>query len=211
MLFTIIGFATGLVACNWLVTRFLPTQSQHDYTVSQIVSAGFQIYMIGISLYMMYIQSTTTFLYEMMFGYFVYDLINLFQKPFGRTMYVIQGHHIVTMLFIAYNYLSTPYDSLLYPLLLIILESSSLLLNVTGLLKQMVDPIHYKAIQFVTVVLYGLSRVVLFPIWIYMFGRHHLIHNTFDIAIGITIISCIAGNILFAIWFYKLLLKYLKK
>jgi len=214
MLLTALGFATGLEACNWLVTRIMPTQSQqsqHDYTVSQIISGGFQIYLIGISFYMMYIQSTSTFLYEIMAGYFIYDLLTLLRKPFGRTMYAIHGHHIGSILFMGHLYLYTSYDPLMYPLLLVILESSSLLLNVVGLLKQMADPVHHKSIQLATVVLYGLSRIVLFPLWIYMFGRQHMIQGTFDTAIGIVIGACVFANSIFAVWFYKLLLKYLKK
>lgn len=217
MFLTISGCAIQLLACNWLVTRILPTQSQqsqqsqHDYTVSQIISGGFQIYLIGIALYMMYIQSTSSFLFGIMFGYFLYDLVNLVQKPFGRTMYAIHGHHIGSILFMGHLYLYTPYDPVMYPIMLLILESSSLLLNVVGLLKQIADPVYHKVIQLVTVVLYGISRIVMFPLWIYVFGRQHMIQGTFDTAIGIAIGACVFANSIFAVWFYKLLLKYLKK
>jgi len=201
----ILGTIIGLQGCNWIVTRVLPTQAHHDHVVGQVVGAGFQATIISIALWMMYNQINTVLVPSLLFGYFVYDLIDLLRKPDWQTLYIV--HHIISLLLMLFIKVFTDHNDIFYPMI-VLLESSTLTMNIGNLLKQVVSPVYYKLLNLLNIVVYGITRVLLFPVWIYYYGSRAQI---FDSVIGITLVLFIAAYGMFLVWFYKFLLKYLRK
>jgi hypothetical protein len=81
------------------------------------------------------------------------------------------------------------------------------MLNITNIGKQYVPPGYSRALALANLVVYGGTRCILFPIWIYTYS----LEDEFTILKGLLVSIFVLGNIAFGVWFYKLLLKYLTK
>ena len=206
-LFTL-GTVLALQITNRILTRLSITASHSDLLVSQITSTSFQGLLIEVSFYSLYIGSVSETIPCCLFGYFIYDLINLCTKPFGKTMYEIHIHHIAVLSIMFLIKTFTHYSLPLLVQLIIILESSSFMLNIMNICKQYIhQPVYSRILALVNLFVYGITRCILFPVWIYYYS----FDGELTVLKGFLILVFVLGNIAFVVWFYKLLSKYLKK
>jgi hypothetical protein len=134
-----------------------------DKTIGQLISSACQILIIMGAV--VDLITPIPYLTPFVIGYFVYDMIHLYTKPYGKTQTIFFLHHGLTIVMVGYVYLiESPYK-LFNDICYIVLETSSLSLNITNCIKYFY-PNHpnMKLINFINISIYGLFRMLLYPI-----------------------------------------------
>ena len=100
-----------------------------------------------------------------MIGYFIYDIIYIYRKLYKKINALIFLHHILSIVILTYIHLiDSPYK-LFINICYILLESTSLSLNITNSIKYFY-PGHpqLKCVNLVNISIYGIVRILLYPI-----------------------------------------------
>ena len=101
-----------------------------DKTIGQLISSACQILIIMGAI--VDLITPITYLTPFVIGYFIYDIIHLYTKPYGKTQSIFLLHHGLTIVMVGYVYLiESPYRSF-NNICYIVLETSSLSLNITN-------------------------------------------------------------------------------
>jgi hypothetical protein len=161
----------NVVATSVLISTFsacIPrlgnTPELIDKVNSHLVAAASQtVISIWAAINLMYPEYTESLHYTVV-GYYVYDMIYLLVSPYATSKGLFIAHHIGAMfvaLYAIYFQLSYVY---ILNLLYIVLESGSLLLNLTNVAKILYPytPFSRNMIQ-LNLGFYGISRMILFP------------------------------------------------
>lgn len=137
-------------------------QNAIDRTIGQLVAMGAQILMVAGAVADLF---TPLPLHSLVIGFYAYDMIHLYIKPYGKTLQIYLIHHAVTIALISYLYLiETPYTKEM-DTYYILLEVSSVSINAVNLIKffyPLSDSLD--TLSFANVVVYGITRVVLYPL-----------------------------------------------
>jgi len=177
MIFEITLWATVLTEVSHVLPYTIPSirsklqsmivsqqeQDMIDKTIGQLISSACQILIILGAIVDLF--TPITYLTPFVIGYFVYDMIHLYTKPYGKTQSIFFLHHGLTIVMVGYVYLiESPYKSF-NDICYILLETSSLSLNITNSIKYFY-PNHpnMKCINLINISIYGLSRILLYPI-----------------------------------------------
>jgi hypothetical protein len=136
-----------------------------DRTIGQIMGASCQfIIIIWAFLNLLYSGSIEP-LHDFIISYYIYDLIHLYTTPYGRRQSIAFLHHTLIICMITYiRY--TQIDTIIFTqLLYILMELSSCSLNIMNLCKQFYPASkHIITYSFVNVMIYGLTRVIIYPL-----------------------------------------------
>jgi hypothetical protein len=199
---TIIGSALTLTAYSWILALTIPKQPNHNMTVGQIVSATLQIVILCWTAMMLLTNSFTNTPVEIFAGYLIYDSIDLVVKPIGKNVTEFHVHHCLVIFLMLIIYYFVDYNIFNCYSMLLVLETSALMLNITNLTKQYIPS--FKQINTINVFVYFVSRVVLFPVCIYYWINNVLVHGTLHFASGLSTLLLVLGYIGFCWWFMKL-------
>ena len=71
-----------------------------DRTLGQLVAATCQSLMTGWSLYNLVLGSSVQYLDQLIIGFYIYDIVHILTKPYGKTQRIYLLHHIATIFFI---------------------------------------------------------------------------------------------------------------
>jgi len=138
-------------------------QDAIDRTIGQLVATVAQILIVAAACIDLFTPVTT--LSSLVIGFYVYDIIHLCIKPYGRTQQIYLIHHAGTIALITYLHLiETPYtkETDVY---YILLEASSVSINSVNLIKYFYPYSNsLNALSRANVVVYGLTRIVLYPL-----------------------------------------------
>ena len=138
-------------------------QDAKDRTIGQLVATGAQILMVLGAL--LDLITPVPSLTSLVIGFYIYDMIHLYTKPYGQTQKIFLIHHGATVVLLSYLcWIETPYKGLL-DIFYILLEVSSISINTVNLIKHFwpTEP-RLKQLSFANVVIYGLTRVILYPV-----------------------------------------------
>lgn len=133
-----------------------------DRTLGQVVAATCQFLMTGWSLSNLVLGSSIQALDQLVIGFYIYDIVHLLTKPYGKTQRIYLLHHIMSILFIYLNTLNIHRNVFSTNISYLLMESSSATINLTAIIVH--ERPRYKSfVNKVNVFVYGLTRVVLFP------------------------------------------------
>ena len=102
---------------------------------------------------------------SLVIGFYLYDMIHLYTKPYGKSQQIFIIHHAGTIVLVSYVcWIESPYKRA-SDIFYILLELSSISINTLNLIKYFrpTEP-RLNQLRFANVVIYGLCRVVLYPI-----------------------------------------------
>ena len=137
-------------------------QNAIDQTIGQLVATGAQMLMVAGAVVDLF---TPLPLHSLVIGFYAYDMIHLYMHPYGKALQMYLIHHAVTIALIGYLYLiETPYTKEI-DAYYILLEVSSVPINAVNLIKffyPLSDSLD--TLQLANVVVYGITRVVLYPL-----------------------------------------------
>jgi hypothetical protein len=135
-------------------------QDMIDKTIGQLISAASQILIILGAI--VDLITPIPYLTPFVIGYFVSDMIHLYTKPYGKTQTIFFLHHGLTIVMVGYVYLiESPYKSF-NDICYILLETSSLSLNITNSIKYFYP--NHSHMKFINISIYGICRMLLYPI-----------------------------------------------
>lgn len=202
MYLTVIGSALTLTACSWILSLTMPRQPRHNMTVGQIMSASFQIVLLSWGITNMLMNNLSSILLDVFIGYLMYDTIDLIVKPIGKNVTELYVHHILSIFLIMIIKYFTDYNILYAYAVLLALEASSLMLNITNLTKQFFPD--FRHINTINLYVYFLSRIVVYPVLIIFYYQDLVARHALTYISGFTVILLSLGGILFIWWFMKL-------
>lgn len=137
-------------------------QDAKDRTIGQLVATGAQILMVLGALLDLITPIPT--LASLVIGFYLYDIIHLYTKPYGKSQQIFIVHHAGTIVLVSYVcWIESPYKTV-SDIFYILLELSSISINTVNLIKYFrpTEPL-LKQLTFANIVIYGLCRVVLYP------------------------------------------------
>jgi len=159
---------------------------QHEYngidrTVGQLVATAAQILIVAGALLDLF--TPVPYIASLVIGFYLHDMIHLYTKPYGQTLQIYLVHHAFTIALVSYCYLiQSPYTkeaNILY----ILLETSSISINMVNLVKYFYSASELlDSLSFTNIIVYGTTRILLYPLtiaWIIYNGYnsdHILIH-----------------------------------
>jgi len=133
-----------------------------DRTLGQLVAATCQSLMTGWSLSNLILGSSVQALDQLVIGFYIYDIVHLLTKPYGKTQRIYLLHHIAAILFIYLNTLNIHRNVFSTNISYLLMESSSATINLTTIIVH--ERPRYKSfVNKVNIIVYGLTRVILFP------------------------------------------------
>ena len=133
-----------------------------DRTLGQVVAATCQFLMTGWSLSNLVLGSSVQGLDQLVIGFYIYDIVHLLTKHYGKTQRIYLLHHVVTIVFIYLNTLNIHRNLLSTNISYLLMESSSATINLTAIIVH--ERPRYKSfVNKVNIIVYGLTRVILFP------------------------------------------------
>lgn len=138
-------------------------QDAKDRTIGQLVATGAQI-LIVLGALIDLITPIPSFP-SLIIGFYLYDMIHLYTKPYGKSQQIFIVHHAGTIVLVSYVcWIESPYKTA-SDIFYILLELSSISINTLNLIKYFrpTEP-RLNQLRFANVVLYGLCRVVLYPV-----------------------------------------------
>ena len=138
-------------------------QDARDRTIGQLVATGAQILIVLGALLDLITPIPT--LASLVIGFYLYDMIHLSTKPYGRTLQIYLYHHAATIALVGYVcWIESPYKTVI-DIFYILLEVSSISINTVNLIKffRPTEP-RLKQLTFANVAIYGLTRVILYPV-----------------------------------------------
>ena len=148
-----------------------------DRTVGQIMSATCQVLITVAAAVDLItpIHSLTPFV----ISYYLYDILHLCIKPYGKTKRHYLIHHAGTIILVTYGHLiQSPYK-ICINIFYILLESSAATTNIVTSLTHAYPASQYTIpLSFINVVIYGTTRILLYPIHL---GYYiYLVRNSTD-------------------------------
>ena len=107
-------------------------------------------------------------------AYFLYDIIVLLSSPRGRKQYIFFIHHFISLFIAMVNRVVPSGNHFSHHSLMILLESSTPLLNATKIIEE-VSPHSLTTflIKQITRKIYGITRILLFVPWLIYYGCYH--------------------------------------
>lgn len=133
-----------------------------DRTLGQLVAATCQSLMTGWSLYNLILGSSVQGLDQLVIGFYIYDIVHILTKPYGKTQRIYLLHHIATIFFIYLNTLNIHRNVFSTNISYLLMESSSATINITTIIVHEI-PRYKSFVNKVNIIVYGLTRVILFP------------------------------------------------
>jgi len=136
-----------------------------DRTIGQAMGASCQFIIVVWAFLNLPYSGPIEPLHDLVISYYLYDMIHLYIKPYGRRQSIFFLHHTLSICIIAYiRY--TQIDVIIFiQLMYILMESSGCALNITNLLKQFYPASkHIITYSFINVMIYGLTRVIIYPL-----------------------------------------------
>jgi len=140
-------------------------QNAIDRTIGQLVATGAQLLMVAGAVVDLFMPLSYHSLPSLVIGFYAYDMIHLYINPYGKALQMYLIHHAVTIALIGYLYMiETPYTREM-DTYYILLEVSSVSINAVNLIKffyPLSDSLD--TLRFANVVVYGVTRVILYPL-----------------------------------------------
>jgi hypothetical protein len=136
-----------------------------DRTIGQIMGASCQFMIVAWAFLNLLFTGPIEPLHDLVISYYLYDMIHLYMKPYGRRQSIFFLHHTLSICMIAYiRYTQIEYTTLSHSLY-ILMESSGCALNITNLYKQFYPASkHIITCSSVNIIIYGLTRVLVYPL-----------------------------------------------
>jgi hypothetical protein len=140
-------------------------QNAIDRTIGQLIATGAQILMVAGAIVDLFTPLPLHSLPSLVIGFYAYDMIHLYMNRYGKALQMYLVHHAVTIALIGYLYMiETPYTREMNTYY-ILLEISSVSINVVNLIKFCYPlSVSLDTLRFANVVVYGVTRVVLYPV-----------------------------------------------
>lgn len=138
-------------------------QDARDRTIGQLVATGAQILIVLGAL--LDLITPIPSLASLVIGFYLYDMIHLYTKPYGKSQQIFLVHHAGTIALLSYLcWIESPYTTATN-VFYILLEVSSISINTVNLIKYFwpTEP-RLNQLRFANVAIYGLTRVVLYPL-----------------------------------------------
>jgi len=136
-----------------------------DRTIGQITGASCQLMIVVWAFLNLLSIGNIDSLHNFVVSYYLYDMIHLYSKHYGRSQSIFFLHHTLCICMIAYlRYIESEYV-VFSQLLYILMESSGFALNIMNLCKQFYPASKYIiTCSSVNVITYGLTRVIVYPL-----------------------------------------------
>lgn len=144
---------------------------KQDILIGQFIGALIQLGLsiwASVNLLLSSPAQSTWHLETALIGFYTYDLIYLLSFAKGQTMYLFHAHHIGSIILISHlqlhPHINMP-DSV--NMTIFILELSAASINIKNLYRQFQLPFP-KRVELINILIYFITRVILFPIILYM-------------------------------------------
>jgi len=231
-------YTVSLLGVYWLIPRIIPTFKERynqiysaiktnvvftsecindihqgqldllDKTIGQIVNSICQSIIVAWAFCNLFLFNETESLNAFVIGFYIYDIIHLLTKHYGKTQRMYLVHHGLSIVCIVYvQYIATgynPYININY----ILMEVSSTAINITNIIKFFNPASKYTiTVSGINVNTYFITRVVFYPISL-LFMTYDIYHS--DIAAKYLYIPPVALlSLLFSVcvWWFTALIK----
>jgi hypothetical protein len=167
----------ALVAKSTHITTILDQKG--PLITGQIISALLQIWIVLFTIWNLSLSDpvvNTEYVLTIMIGYYIFDLVDMLRYEDGRTMYLIHGHHVLSIMLLT-HYQLNPITATIFTknMTICVLELSAASLNVRNLCRRCFT--NSQSIDNVHILIYFITRMMILPMIIYTSIYEQILDN----------------------------------
>jgi len=175
------------------------------YIVSTLFQGGIVLFMVS-NLFLSDLVVNTEYVLTIMIGYYIFDLVDMMRYKDGRTMYLIHGHHVLSIALLVHFQL----NPMIVPtftknIIIFLLELSGAGVNIRNLCKRCF-PLYSRYVNDISNIIYFITRIVIFPIVVYMHIYEKILEDRiFDLVYMAPSLGFILIHVASLFWFQMML------